>query len=61
MNIDPNEAKKNLTYRVVSKIHGDLKNKFLDDCIKGEKPAHIVRQALKEYYDKRNNRSNNSY
>lgn len=58
MNKDIDDLKESSVYRAVTTVSGDLKNKLLDDCKKGEKPAQILKQALKLYYD---NRDKNSY
>jgi hypothetical protein len=48
------ELKEKGSYRAVAIIHGEIKSKFLKDCEKGEKPADIVRQALRKYYSNDN-------
>ena len=50
MNKSIEELRIQAGYRAVSTISGELKSKFLKDCERGEKPAQIVRQALKLYY-----------
>lgn len=39
-------------YRATTFLSGDLKRKFLNECKTGKKPAKILKQALKEYYNK---------
>lgn len=58
MNKNIDDLKEEPVYRAVTTVSGELKNKLLEDCKKGEKPARILKQALKEYY---NNRDKNSY
>jgi len=59
MNKDIEDLNNEATYRAVTTVSGDLKNKLLRDCAKGEKPAQILKRALKEYYDNKN--KNGSY
>ena len=54
MNKSITELKEKGYYRAVTTVAGELKSKLLRDCERGEKPAEILRQALKIYYSNKN-------
>lgn len=42
--------KESATYQAVTYFSGSLKQQFLRDIEKGEKPAHLLRDMAKFYY-----------
>jgi hypothetical protein len=47
--------------RVSSNFSGDLKGKILRDIERGEKPADLIRQMAKMFYEQKEQRAKHSY